>query len=460
MIVHVPVGVTGYRTVSWTLHGDASSVVSGDLQVDACPSTVPRGALDTTFNQPCGYALYSGWNKDSYVGSTVQPDGRIVVSSGIYDGSDSHVAVLRYKENGTPDEAFGTNGVATYDGGKGNDCGRMVAVQPDGRVVLTGYTYNGTNYDILLMRLNADGTLDGSFGTEGVVTRDNKGRDDYGRGVALQEDGKIVVTARSSGDTDSIAMLIRYNADGTSDSTFGSGGVVTYEGGHGNDGFRSLALQRDGKIVVSGYTKTGTGFDVLTARYTGEGSLDTTFGSGGIVVYDGGHGDDGARAVVIQENGKIVVSGGEYNGTDQDVLVIRYNSDGTPDATFGTGGVVTYGTSNGKDYGRRLAIQRKNQIVVTGRVSNGTDYDVLLLRYNADGSLDTTFGSNGVVTFDMGKGKDYGEDVVIQADSKVVVAGGSYNGTDYDLLVFRVVAFDQGGSGGGSGGCFIGTVAR
>ena len=85
---------------------------------------------------------------------------------------------------------------------------------------------------------------------------------------------------------------------------------------------------------------------------------------------------------------------------------------------------------------------------------------MLLLRYNADGSLDTTFGSNGVVTFDMGKGKDYGEDVVIQADSKVVVAGGSYNGTDYDLLVFRVVAFDQGGSGGGSGGCFIGTVAR
>jgi len=161
--------------------------------------------------------------------------------------------------------------------------------------------------------------------------------------------------------------------------------------------------------------------------------------------------------VVLQADGKIVVSGGEYNGTDLDILVLRYNVNGTPDETFGTNGVVTYDSGNGNDLGRRLAIQRGGKIVVTGRSRNGTDYDVLVLIYNADGGLDNTFGGSGVVTFDMGKGNDYGEGVVIQADARIVIWGGSYNGTDYDVLMFRLLAFEEVG-GGSSGGCFIETV--
>jgi len=432
-------------------------MVSGELKVAACPASVPQGVLDPTFNSPEGYVLYNGWNKDSYIGSAVQPDGKILVSAGIDVGTGSDVVVLRYNLDGILDGAFGGSGVVTYDGG-GDDCGRLVAVQPDGGIVLTGYTHSGTDYDILLMRLNGDGTLDSRFGTDGVVTFDNGKRNDYGRAIALQSDGRIIITARSSDTAGSVAMVLRYNVDGTLDSTFGIDGVVTYEGGYGNDGLRGLAVQTDGKIIASGYTKTNTGFDVLTVRYTGDGSLDTTFGADGIVVYDGGYGDDGARGVVIQADGKIAVSGGEYNGTDQDLLVLRYNQDGTPDTSFGTKGVVTYSSSNGEDFGRRLVMHRENQILVTGRVSNGTDYDVLLLRYNADGGLDTSFGAGGVVTLDMGKGNDYGEGVVIQADSKIVVSGGTYNGADYDILVFRALAFD-GSGGGGGGGCFITTLA-
>jgi uncharacterized delta-60 repeat protein len=421
-----------------------------------CLLVAAQGDLDTTFNPPDGYVLYNGWNKDSYVGVAIQTDSKIVVSTGILNGTDADVGVLRYNGDGTLDSAFGTDGTVIYDGGKGNDCGRLVAIQADGKIILTGYSNNGEDYDILTMRYNSDGTLDTSFGTNGIAIYNNGDRNDYGRGIAIQSDGKIVVTARSTGNSTSIAMILRYNGDGTLDSTFGTNGVVIYEGGQGNDGFRGVAIQTNGKIVVSGYTKMAAGFDVLTARYTSNGTLDNTFGTNGAVTYDGEHGDDGAHAVAIQSDGKIVVSGGEYNGTDLDILVLRYNSNGTSDITFGTNGVVSYDSGQGNDNGRRLAIQNGDKVVVTGRVPNGTDDDVLILRYNTDGNLDGTFGGNGVVTLNIVKGKDYGEGVAIQVDGNILIAGGSSNVTGDDVMVFRIIGLESGG--GSSGGCFITTA--
>ncbi|MBW2202753.1 MAG: hypothetical protein JRF52_01310 [Deltaproteobacteria bacterium] len=451
------------KTVFWRLNGDASSVVSGDLEVAPCQVSVSQGNPDTTFNPPNGYVLYNGWNKDSYVGVAIQTDSKIVVSTGILNGTDADVGVLRYNGDGTLDSAFGTDGIVIYDGGKGNDCGRLVAIQTDGKIVLTGYSNNGENYDILTVRYNSDGTLDTSFGTNGIATYNNGNRNDYGRAIAIQSDGEIVVTARStiviSGVSTSIAMILRYKGDGTLDNTFGTNGVVTYEGGQGNDGFRGVAIQADGKSAVSGYTRTVTeDFDVLTARYNSNGALDNTFGTSGVITYDGGHGNDGARGVAIQSDGKIVVSGGDNNGTDLDVLVLRYNSDGTPDNAFGTNGVVSYDSGKGNDNGRRLAIQGGNKIVVTGNTPNGTDEDVLILRYNVDGSADGAFGSNGVVTLNIVTGKDFGEGVAIQADAKIVIAGGSFNGTDSDVMVLRVIGSGGGSGGGSSGGCFITTA--
>ncbi len=423
-----------------------------------CLLAAAQGDLDTTFNPPDGYVLYNGWNKDSYVGVAIQTNSKIVVSTGILNGTDADVGVLRYNGDGTLDSAFGTDGIVIYDSGKGNDCGRLVAIQADGKIVLTGYSNNGEDYDILTMRYNSDGTLDTSFGTNGIAIYNNGNRNDYGRAIVIQSDDKIAVTARSTGNSTSIAMILRYNGDGTLDSTFGTNGVVIYEGGQGNDGFRDVAIQTNGKIVVSGYTKTAAGFDVLTARYTSNGTLDNTFGTSGVVTYDGGHGNDGARGVAIQSDGKIVVSGGDNNGTDLDVLVLRYNSDGTSDNAFGTNGVVSYDSGKGNDNGRRLAIQGGNKIVVTGNTPNGTDEDVLILRYNVDGSADGTFGSNGVVTLNIVMGKDFGEGVAIQADAKIVIAGGSFNGTGNDVMVLRVIGSGGGNGGGSSGGCFITTA--
>jgi uncharacterized delta-60 repeat protein len=423
-----------------------------------CVVGAAQGDLDTTFNAPLGYVVYGGWNRDSYVGVVIQDESKIIVSTGVAGVTGSDVAVLRYDGKGRPDKTFGTGGVVTHDGGKGDDSGRLLAIQSDDKIVLTGYTYNGSDYDVLTIRYNNDGTLDPMFGQGGIVTFDNGNRNDYGRAVAIQADGKIIITARSSDASTSIALVLRYNSDGTMDSTFGTGGLATYEGGYGNDGFRDVAVQVDGKIIISGYTKTSKDFDVLTARYNGDGTLDDTFGTKGISTYDQGHGDDGARGVAIQADGKIVVSGGVYNGTDNDVLILRYDVTGTLDDTYGSGGVVIY-DSGGDDLGRRLAIQGGGKAVVTGRVNTGADYDLLILRYNADGSPDGSFGKNGVVTRNIGQGNDYGEGVAIQVDNKIVVGGGSYNGADYDVLTLRVIGSPV-PSGGGDSGCFIATAGQ
>jgi len=403
------------------------------------PNAIPKqGDLDDTFHSPDGYALYGGWNTDSYMGLAIQSDGKILVSTGVNNGKDSDVAVLRYHSDGTLDTGFGSGGVVTYDSGNGNDCGRLLVVDADGKMTLTGYAHNGSDLDILVMRLNTDGAPDPTFGSEGVVLYDNAGRSDYGRSIAVEGDGGVLVMARSSGDGTSIAMILKYEADGSLDGTFGTGGVVRYESGKGNDGFRDLAIQSDGKIVVTGYTRTDTGFELLTARYHPDGILDISFGTDGIVRFDGGNGNAGARGVVIHDGGNILVSGSNSNGTDLDVLLLRYLADGTLDPEFGMAGVVIYDSGTGNDNGRRLAVQQGGRIVLVGNTHNGTDYDALVLRYEADGLRDKDFGDAGVATYHVGQGDDWGEAVAIQSDQNLVVAGG-VGGSDAQILTLRII---------------------
>ena len=402
------------------------------------PTGKQQGDLDATFNAPDGYALYTGWNKDSYIGLAIQPDDKILVSTGISNGTDSDVAVLRYNPDGTLDTTFGTEGVFTYDSGNGDDCGRLIAVDVSGRITLTGYTNNGNDVDVLLIRLNSNGVLDPFFGTDGIVLFDNAGREDYGRSIQVQGDGSILVTARSTGGGTSMAMILRYDGTGALDTSFGTEGVVAYQGPKGNDGFRDLAVQSDEKIVVTGYTNTDAGFQILTARYNASGSPDIAFGTDGIVRYDGGYGNAGARGILIQEDGKLVVSGSNANGNDLDVIVLRYAADGSLDPEFGSAGVVVYDAGTGNDNGRRLALQQDGKIVVAGNTQNGTDYDALVLRYDSNGVADEDFGNSGVASFNLGQGNDWGEAVAIQRDQNIVVVGG-IGSTATQVLTMRII---------------------
>ncbi|MCB9917355.1 MAG: LEPR-XLL domain-containing protein [Planctomycetes bacterium] len=369
---------------------------------------------------------------------TVQADGKILVAG----YADNDFALTRYNADGSLDTSFGSGGTVTTDVGGGYDTGYSITVQDDGKIVVGGYSHNGTDYDYALTRYNADGSLDTGFGGgDGIVTTAIGTSNDYGRSVAVQDDGKILVAGYSdAGGNSYVFSVARYNVDGSLDTGFGGGdGIVTTDIGSGSDYGLSLSVQADGKILIAGYSNDGATNDMALIRYNADGSLDSGFGGGdGIVTTAVGAGSDVGTSVTVQADGKILVAGYASNGTDNDFALTRYNADGSLDTGFGGGdGIVTTAVGAGSDAGYSVVVQDDGKILVGGYSHNGSDNDFALTRYNADGTLDNGFGSGGIVTTALGAGDDYGLSVTVQADGKILLTGYSHNGTDYDFALAR-----------------------
>jgi uncharacterized delta-60 repeat protein len=231
------------------------------------------------------------------------------IISGVFDFS---FALARYNSDGTLDASFGAGGIVTTDFAASLTQAFSVALQPDGKIVAAGQTFINGSLDFALARYNRDGTLDASFGTGGTVTTDFAGersRQDRAFSVAVQPDGKIIAAGQATIRSFDFA-LARYNRDGTLDASFGTGGTVTTSFGNGSFDFaRSVALQPNGKIVAAGQVLFIGGFDFALARYSRDGTLDASFGTGGTVTTDFAGSDDGALSVGVQPNGKIVAAG-------------------------------------------------------------------------------------------------------------------------------------------------------
>ena len=230
---------------------------------------------------------------------------------------------------GDLDATFGTGGKVITPIGSGTDKVNSVALQNDGKIVVAGYSFNGSNNDFALVRYHPNGTLDTTgFGSGGKVTTTFGSDNDQGNGVAVQKDGKIVVAGTSSDNSGkSNFALVRYNSNGTLDATgFGSGGKVTTAIGPSLDRGNGVALQSDGKIVVAGYAGQSPNSDFAVVRYNKDGSLETGFGSGGkVTTAFGGGGADQGQSVAVQSDGKIVVAGYSFNGSNDDFAVARYD---------------------------------------------------------------------------------------------------------------------------------------
>ncbi|MFN9367078.1 MAG: delta-60 repeat domain-containing protein, partial [Planctomycetota bacterium] len=304
------------------------------------------------------------------------------------------------------------DGIVTTAIGTGSDQGWYTAVQADGKIVVGGWVHNGINNDVALVRYNADGSLDTSFGSGGMVTTAIGTSSDQGYSVTVQADGKIVVGGYARiGSTDDFA-LVRYNADGSLDTSFGTGGMVTTAIGTSSDIAYRVTLQPDGKIVVGGYARIGSTDDFALVRYNANGTLDTSFGTGGMVTTAIGTGNEYAYSVPLLADGKIVVAG--YSNFD--IALVRYNADGSLDTSFGTGGKVTTAIGTGTDIAYSVTLQADGKIVVGGYAAIGSTLDFALVRYNANGSLDTSFGTGGKVTTAIGTSTDIAYSVTVQAD--------------------------------------------
>lgn len=323
---------------------------------------------------------------------------------------------------GDLDPSFGAGGKVTTDFGAASAQSATVALQSDGKIVVAGTTFDST-FAFTVARYNADGTLDSTFDGDGVATTRFGDARGFATSVVIQADGKIVV-AGGIADSSSVDFgLVRYNDDGSLDTAFGTGGVVRTSFGTSQCRIGGMALQSDGKIVVAGYLDTNIGSDnyaFALARYAADGSLDSSFDGDGRLITDFGPGIDIAYSVGLGANGQIVAAGFTSNGSNEDVALVRYNDDGTLDASFDQDGKLTINLGITSDRARGVVVQSDDKIVVVG-----SSDEFVLTRFNNDGTLDTSFDSDGVLMTDFGIPAATATSLVLQANGKLVAAGGS-----------------------------------
>jgi uncharacterized delta-60 repeat protein len=398
----------------------------------------------------------------------IQPTTQAIVAVGVPGNSSYAFGVERYNSDGSPDTSFGNSGLASPLLGPGQRTSSLV-LQPDGKVVVAGQVNIPGSVDIGLARLNPDGTPDAGFGSGGWTGFSVQPGADTASGVALQSTGKIVVAGQSNLLTTSpynpSTLVARFTAGGAIDSGKGAFGQVVrgQAAGYtltsftsyssGSQAYVDVAVQPDDKLVAVGsFSNDGNNFKPVVARYTATGTLDKTFnGKGYAVLAPAGISSLNARAVALQSNGQIVVVGScsDIDGAD-DMLVARYNADGTLDTGFAGGAgyvrIDVDGTaSQTQERGTDVAIQPDGKIVVAGNLQREADLSgsVMVARLNTDGTLDSTFGVGGIKLGTPLAGTGYhffmGWRVALQSNGNIIVAGtddwGTTGDTSHPLLM-------------------------
>ena len=307
---------------------------------------------------------------------------------------------------------------------------------------------------MVIWRYHSNGSLDTTFNGTGYVIHDaaagGSSSNDVAYAIALDSSGKILVAGESTGATTAQDMVIwRYNPDGSLDTTFNfPKGFVVYNGTGANIGY-GITIDASGKIFVAGYSYNSTNLnqDMTIWRYNPDGTLDTSFNTVGYVTHNnatGANDNDFGRGITIDSSGKVLVVGYSFNGANNDMLIWRYNPDGTLDTSFnGVGYVVHNGAAGGSgvDEGRAIAIDSLGKILVVGYSFNGANNDMVIWRYNPDGMLDTSFNGTGYIVHHNaagGNGSDYGYGIRIDSQGRILVVGSSFgNGTGDDMVIWR-----------------------
>ena len=411
------------------------------------------GDLDPTFGNG-GKVLTDFANSNEWLTRiAVQPDGKIVA---IGDTHPSHKGALaRYNPDGTLDATFGNGGkVITVASARQSAAGLLIL--PDGKIMISGSIDlpSQSNSSFALLRYNSDGSVDPTFGNNGIVITNIGPDDDQAYRLARQSDGKIVAAGRKgiffypADQRKGNVALARYNSDGSLDATFGSGGIVTNDFGQGLESYAlALMIQPDGKMIIAGESS----YEFLVARYNPNGTLDTTFGDGGHALANFSSNWDGATDALLQPDGRIVLVGWSIvNSPYYSFALARFNSDGSFDQSFGNGGKVLL-TDDGdlnavvlQSNGKLVALGTSNEFAANYPEGGGAATSFQLLRFTVNGSLDTTFGSGGTVTTSF-SATAQGADLVLQADGKLLAGGTTSNDPYFQNGDFALARFMNNG---------------
>jgi uncharacterized delta-60 repeat protein len=426
-IVLTPIGTTTDQANSVAVDPQGRIVAAGwsfnagvrDLSV---VRYIANGSLDTAFDGDGKKPIQFRNSQDFASAMAVDSSGNIVVAgSSMWD-----FAVARYLPNGKLDATFDSDGKLRTNFGF-NETASAVAIDGSGRIVVAGYANTGSKDEIFVSRYDTDGTLDSSFDLDGKVRLAIGSASAYVYSMTIDASGRIVL----AGETSNNFLLVRLNDDGTLDETFDGDGIAITDFG-GSDFANSVTFDGAGGIVAAGHTTNA----FAVARYKSDGSLDAAFGVLGKVKTSFGSSYDTASKVAIDGSGRIVTVGfTAANGGNWDFAAARYLTDGSLDSTFGTAGKAVTPVGGSTDVAKSLAFDAAGRIVVVGHIEVGSDWDIGLIRYTANGVLDTTFGSDGKIILPIGSGDDSPADLMIDNIGRMLVVGTSLgNREDFALL--------------------------
>lgn len=398
------------------------------------------GTLDPDFGQGGWVHTDFGGGRDGANAVALQADGKILVAgqtnsvNGTYD-----FALIRYLPNGDPDPDFGNLGKMTWDFGSAQENIEFVNVLSDQKIFLGGWTNNSPNSLGILMRLNPDGSPDTSFGDQGIL-KYRFGRSTGPLAMVVQDDGKYVVSGITVVDSFDVDWIVsRFYPDGTLDSTFNQIGHLYYKFLTRENIPFSILIQKDHKIFMTGCAGVTSKTNFAFLRLNEDGTPDTSFGNGGGLQTDFKNNQDVAYSSIILDDGKIMVSGTAKDSiTNLDFALARYLPDGTLDSSFGSGGKMTIDLKGPLDNGLYMIRQSDGKFLVCGTNNIIGHNSYVVVRFNADGSIDESFGKKGIASLDVASIlPDNTPFFLMQPDGKIVMVHNYKDGTNVNFLVMR-----------------------
>lgn len=402
------------------------SIANALLLTIALPCLVHAadGDLDSSYGT-AGKNSVSLGGSDLVYGSYLQSDGKMLVVGGARPSSVEDFGVTRFNANGSLDTSFGVNGVYTLDiTATKTDRATGVGVQSDGKIIVAGYTrFASGNDNFAVIRLTAAGALDTTFGSSGIIQIDFASTTDRALCLKIMSDDRIVVAGWSSLDSMNLDFaVVRLTAGGALDASFDGDGKVMVDVGNIQDSAYAIEIQSDNKIVIGGTAASAGGnFQLALLRLNVDGSRDLTFDTDGVVSFNfSGSTGDYINAVAIQSDGKIVV-GGSTTGSGNAFLA-RFTTAGALDTTFNTIGYNLIDLGSTSDQFLALAIQSDGKVVAGGLYVNGSYTDSALVRVTTAGVLDSTFGSSGKQLISLGGASDRIVGLGIQSSGKIVAS--------------------------------------
>lgn len=397
------------------------------------------GVLDINFDSN-GKLLIDNSSTEAASGLAIQEDQKILVGGYTGAGADIDVFVARLNPDGSFDQSFGNSGMVITDFLSSTDLSNDLLLQPDGKIVLIGFINDGSTIKIGMVRYLTDGTLDSDFGVGGKVVSSGNFSNAIGWGASLQTDGKILVTGLYNNSGNNDLLVARFNSDGTPDVTFSYDGFMTLDvNGNGDSGY--VVKQRsDGKIIVGGFSEILMGTrSMLIVRLEENGLLDNTFGTNGFVEIDYGLGGNECHDLAFRGD-KLLLYGSANGVFGSAMALAQLNEDGSFDSGFGTSGIDVYTMLPMESTGTSMLVTPDGKIVTIGSIGGASTADFAIVRREADGTSDNTFGTSGGTATDFNSDYDGASEIEMQADGLFVVAGRSINGSQFDIALARYIS--------------------